>query len=106
MQAGVNFTLHTAGWLEGGLAIGYEKFILDEDQASMASKYIEGVDVSKNGLALAGMIGAHSGNLAEAVWRTGAAEQQHLRPVGGKRRTRPGAGSQCPLEAAPGRVPG
>ena len=24
MMAGVNFNLHTAGWLEGGLAIGYE----------------------------------------------------------------------------------
>ena len=38
MQAGVNFNLHTAGWLEGGLAIGYEKFILDEDQASMTER--------------------------------------------------------------------
>ena len=27
--AGVNFMLHTAGWLEGGLAMGYEKFIMD-----------------------------------------------------------------------------
>ena len=44
MQAGVNFNLHTAGWLEGGLAIGYEKFILDEDQASMTEAYISGVD--------------------------------------------------------------
>ena len=31
--AGVNFVLHTAGWLEGGLTMGYEKFILDADQA-------------------------------------------------------------------------
>ncbi len=30
---GVNFVLHAAGWLEGGLAIGYEKFILDVDQS-------------------------------------------------------------------------
>ena len=28
-SAGVNFVLHAAGWLEGGLAVGYEKFILD-----------------------------------------------------------------------------
>ena len=27
--AGVNFVLHAAGWLEGGLAMGYEKFIMD-----------------------------------------------------------------------------
>ena len=25
--AGVNFVLHTAGWLEGGLSMGYEKFV-------------------------------------------------------------------------------
>ena len=31
--AGVNFMLHTAGWLEGGLAMGYEKFVMDSDQA-------------------------------------------------------------------------
>ena len=29
IQAGVNFLLHTAGWLEGGLTMGYEKFIID-----------------------------------------------------------------------------
>ncbi len=27
--------LHAAGWLEGGLASGYEKFIMDADQLSM-----------------------------------------------------------------------
>ena len=50
MQAGVNFNLHTAGWLEGGLAIGYEKFILDEDQASMAGAYLDGVDIDRQRL--------------------------------------------------------
>ena len=35
-SAGVNFVLHAAGWLEGGLAVGYEKFILDADQCGMA----------------------------------------------------------------------
>src|SRR4029078_3586286 len=30
--AGVNFVLHAAGWLEGGLAVGYEKFVMDADQ--------------------------------------------------------------------------
>src|SRR3954468_4843753 len=33
--AGVNFVLHAAGWLEGGLACGYEKFVMDADQAAM-----------------------------------------------------------------------
>jgi trimethylamine--corrinoid protein Co-methyltransferase len=50
--AGVNFVLHSAGWLEGGLAIGYEKFILDLDQCGMAGVFVKGVDLSPNGQAL------------------------------------------------------
>ena len=50
--AGVNFMLHTAGWLEGGLAMGYEKFIMDCDQASMIAVLLNGVDVSENGQAM------------------------------------------------------
>ncbi len=50
--AGVNFMLHTAGWLEGGLAMGYEKFILDADQANMIAVLLQGVDMSENGQAM------------------------------------------------------
>ena len=50
--AGVNFMLHTAGWLEGGLAMGYEKFIMDADQANMLTVLLAGVDMSDNGLAM------------------------------------------------------
>ena len=32
---GVNFVLHAAGWLEGGLTMGYEKFVMDLDQCGM-----------------------------------------------------------------------
>lgn len=28
---GANFILHSAGWLEGGLAMGYEQFMMDLD---------------------------------------------------------------------------
>ena len=49
---GVNFVLHAAGWLEGGLAIGYEKFILDDDQLGMMATFVRGVDLSENGQAL------------------------------------------------------
>ena len=52
LMAGVNFMLHTAGWLEGGLAMGYEKFIMDCDQAGMMAVFAEGVDMSENGQAL------------------------------------------------------
>jgi trimethylamine--corrinoid protein Co-methyltransferase len=50
--AGVNFVLHVAGWLEGGLAMGYEKFIMDADQAGMMHTLLVGVDLSENGQAL------------------------------------------------------
>jgi len=50
--AGVNFVLHTAGWLEGGLAMGYEKFVMDTDQASMMEVLLKGVDLSENGQAM------------------------------------------------------
>jgi len=51
-MAGVNFMLHTAGWLEGGLTMGYEKFMMDADQAGMLRRFLEGVDSSVNGQAL------------------------------------------------------
>jgi trimethylamine---corrinoid protein Co-methyltransferase len=50
--AGVNFVLHTAGWLEGGLAMGYEKFMIDVDQAGAMHTMLAGVDLSENGQAL------------------------------------------------------
>ena len=50
--AGANFVLHAAGWLEGGLTIGYEKFVLDADQLGMMGVFVRGVDLSENGQAL------------------------------------------------------
>jgi trimethylamine--corrinoid protein Co-methyltransferase len=52
MLAGVNFVLHAAGWLEGGLAMGYEKFVLDADQLGMWHAFAKGIDLSPNGQAL------------------------------------------------------
>ncbi|MEM6985867.1 MAG: trimethylamine methyltransferase family protein, partial [Pseudomonadota bacterium] len=52
MLAGVNFMLHTAGWLEGGLVMSYEKFMMDADQAGMIQKFHGGVDLTDNGQAL------------------------------------------------------
>jgi trimethylamine---corrinoid protein Co-methyltransferase len=52
MMAGTNFVLHAAGWLEGGLAIGYEKFVLDADQLGMMATFVQGLDLSENGQAL------------------------------------------------------
>ncbi len=55
MLAGVNFMLHVAGWLEGGLVMSYEKFIMDADQAGMLQVLGKGVDLSENGQALAAL---------------------------------------------------
>lgn len=52
MAAGVNFVLHAAGWLEGGLALSYEKLIMDADQLGMMEVYGAGVDMSPNGQAV------------------------------------------------------
>ncbi len=52
VMAGTNFVLHAAGWLEGGLAIGYEKFMLDNDQLGMMMVFAKGLDLSDNGQAL------------------------------------------------------
>ena len=52
VNGGVNFVLHAAGWLEGGLAIGYEKFVLDNDQLGMMATFVKGLDLSENALAM------------------------------------------------------
>ncbi|MCP1335927.1 trimethylamine methyltransferase family protein [Futiania mangrovi] len=52
MMAGTNFVLHAAGWLEGGLAASYEKFILDIDQLGMYQRFAEGYDMSERGQAM------------------------------------------------------
>jgi trimethylamine--corrinoid protein Co-methyltransferase len=52
VTAGVNFVLHAAGWLEGGLSSGYEKLIMDADQLGMMQVFANGPDLSENGQAL------------------------------------------------------
>ena len=83
--AGVNFVLHTAGWLEGGLCMGYEKFVLDNDQAGAWHAFVKGVDLSPNGQALEAIIengpgqhflgAAHTlANFETAFWRSQTAD--------------------------------
>ncbi|MDJ0752541.1 MAG: trimethylamine methyltransferase family protein [Ardenticatenaceae bacterium] len=50
--ARVNFVLHAAGWLEGGLTAGYEKFVMDNEQLGMFHKLYGGLDMSDNGFAM------------------------------------------------------
>lgn len=62
MAGGVNFMLHAAGWLEGGLVSSYEKFIMDADQLAAAQKMAAGIDMSENGLALSAIREVGPGN--------------------------------------------
>lgn len=52
LHAGANFVLHAAGWMEGGLASSYEKFVMDCDQLGMMHVLAKGIDLSENGQAL------------------------------------------------------
>ena len=114
---GVNFVLHAAGWLEGGLAIGYEKFVLDNDQLGMVHTFVKGVDLSANGQGLDAIIEngpgqhflgtAHTlANFEIGVLPVERGRQRQLRAVagGGQPRRRP-AGQRA-VEADAGRVRG
>ena len=52
VMAGVNLVLHAAGWIEGGLAVSYEKLVMDADQLGMMEVFAQGVDLSEDGQAL------------------------------------------------------
>jgi len=52
LLAGVNFMLHAAGWLEGGLVSSYEKFVLDADQLGTLHHLAKGISMDDNGLAM------------------------------------------------------
>ncbi len=46
VQAGVNFVLHSAGWLEGGLIAGYEKFVIDLEMCGMMARLVNGIGLT------------------------------------------------------------
>jgi trimethylamine--corrinoid protein Co-methyltransferase len=48
---GANFILHAAGWLEGGLTMGYEKFVLDCDHLGMMHTFLAGLALDDNAMA-------------------------------------------------------
>jgi trimethylamine--corrinoid protein Co-methyltransferase len=52
LLAGVHLVTHAAGWLEGGLVSGYEKFVMDADQLAMMQVLAAGMDMSERGQAL------------------------------------------------------
>lgn len=56
VMGGANYVLHAAGWLEGGLVMGYEKLVLDADRLGAMHVLLEGFATDDNGLAS----GAHA----------------------------------------------
>lgn len=62
MAGGVNFMLHAAGWLEGGLVSSFEKFIMDCDQLAAQQKMAAGIDMSENGQAMSAIREVGPGN--------------------------------------------
>ncbi|NCW03644.1 MAG: FAD-dependent oxidoreductase, partial [Rhodobacteraceae bacterium] len=52
MLAGSNYTLHAAGWLEGGLSTGFEKLIMDADRLGSYQKFLgQGLDLGPDAFA-------------------------------------------------------
>ena len=81
LLAGVNFMLHSCGWLEGGLVSSFEKFVMDADQLGVLHGLAKGIDISDNGQAMdaireVGPGGHYLGcahtqaNFKTAFWRT------------------------------------
>ncbi len=53
--AGANWVMHSAGWLEGGLVSGYEKFIVDTQILEMLQHEFTPLDITEESMAF----GAH-----------------------------------------------
>ena len=81
LMGGVNFMLHSCGWLEGGLVSSFEKFVLDADQLGTLHKMAAGVAHDENALAMDALreVGpgghyldaAHThANYKDAFWRS------------------------------------
>ncbi|MEM6578457.1 MAG: trimethylamine methyltransferase family protein, partial [Pseudomonadota bacterium] len=52
LLSGVNFMLHSCGWLEGGLVSSFEKFVMDADQLGILHHLAQGVSTDENGQAM------------------------------------------------------
>ena len=85
VMGGVNFVLHAAGWMEGGLVADYRKLLLDADQLTMMQRMVGGIDLSDNGQAMDALRetgpGKHflgsshtQANFEDAFWRSDLAD--------------------------------
>ena len=62
IMAGANFIFQAAGWLEGGLTIGYEKFVMDADRCGAIHRFVEGLSLDDNELGTEAFLEAGIGN--------------------------------------------
>jgi trimethylamine---corrinoid protein Co-methyltransferase len=53
--AGINWVMHTAGWLDGGLVASYEKFVIDVQVLEMLKSEFQPMEITEESLAF----GAH-----------------------------------------------
>ena len=49
-MGGGNFIMHGAGWLEGGLVAGFEKFVLDVDLIQMIMEFLQPLETTEDAL--------------------------------------------------------
>ena len=81
LLSGVNFMLHSCGWLEGGLVSSFEKFVMDSDQLGILHHLAKGISIDTNAQALSairevGPGGHYLGcehtqeNFKKAFWRS------------------------------------
>ena len=54
-QGGGNLVMHGAGWMEGGLVAGFEKFVLDCDLIQMVKSFLQPLDLTRDALGLEAM---------------------------------------------------
>ena len=115
--AGMNFVLHAAGWLEGGLAMGYEKFVLDLDQCGQMHELAKGMDLSderpgarrdhrERPRAALPRDRAHARELRDRVLPVDRRRQQLVRAVGARGLAGRGHAGERDLEADARRVRG
>jgi trimethylamine--corrinoid protein Co-methyltransferase len=57
VEGGVNFLMHGAGWMEGGLHASFEKMVIDADLLNMVSVFLEPLDTSDDALAVDAIAG-------------------------------------------------
>jgi trimethylamine--corrinoid protein Co-methyltransferase len=50
--AHTHLVIHAAGWIESGLTLSYEKFIIDVENLAMMHQFLQGIEVSETTLAL------------------------------------------------------